>query len=787
MEPLPAWVVPRDRPVAKPCEEPVTLLLHDLQIHTQAEEVYYRDVKTLNNPTAVQHCSQFEATFDPEVEELLVHHVTLIRNGQEIPILETSGEIKLLQRETNLEAQMYDGTLSAVLLIPDVRVGDTLDYSFTRRRTRTVFPGKHWYQVDLSRTVDLAELHLYLRSPREDELKFKLLGGAKAPKGTNEGNDLIYELTLQNPAPQEPSVAAPGWYWELPVIQFSNFKTWGEIAHTIHQRWSTDAATDVANPYFQEALASLRQAEGNPEKLAGAAIWFVQNEIRYLSMAIGDGRLVPAPPSTVLQRRFGDCKDKVVLLNALLNTLGIPARPVLVSAMLGKAASDLLPSPAAFDHAITTYWIGNQQYFVDPTMSGQGGAPGTRYLGHFEWGLVIDEATSALTAIPSKNAEHARLEVFQEIQLNRNGSAKIQIKTFAHGAEADHLRAALHMAGKEQVTKDSRSRFQDIYEKATPVGDIVYQDHQVENVLTIEEAYQVPDLSFKPDPQSPKGYRAHALDIPGRLFPIPIEEGRKAPVSLPYPVHIIERITIQLPWRAQQNERARSTCSGFDFQFSAESNGNLLTLNFEYKNKREDLASHAIREYVRALDDVITGYLVAPGNLGRIPLPESNEPQQPVPDQVGTSAPVSSTRQPPPPPPGTARKPKVLVAVLAPLLVLAIGAGVLFFLGRDYLEEDLGMDMPALPTLTAAATPEEPAQEILEPSLIPQRTWTDRQGRSIVAELMEVEMNADQKYVGTFRMENGESIQVVIAQLKAGDIALIKHIMEREGMLEAEE
>ncbi|GAB4122006.1 MAG: hypothetical protein Fur0014_21510 [Rubrivivax sp.] len=51
-----------------------------------------------------------------------------------------------------------------------------------------------------------------------------------------------------------------------------------------------------------------------PEARASPALQWVQGEIRYWSVALGEGSHRPALPAEVVQHRWGDCKDKTLPL-----------------------------------------------------------------------------------------------------------------------------------------------------------------------------------------------------------------------------------------------------------------------------------------------------------------------------------------------------------------------------------------------------------------------------------------------------------------------------------------
>jgi transglutaminase-like putative cysteine protease len=99
----------------------------------------------------------------------------------------------------------------------------------------------------------------------------------------------------------------------------------------------------------------------------------VQAEIRYFSVSLGESSHRPSQPGLVLERRYGDCKDKSLLLMSLLKELNIPSRAVLLQSKGRKSLSKSLPSPQLFDHAIVQVTIGGKAFYLDPTRLGQYG------------------------------------------------------------------------------------------------------------------------------------------------------------------------------------------------------------------------------------------------------------------------------------------------------------------------------------------------------------------------------------------------------------------------------
>src|SRR6185436_3385419 len=136
-----------------------------------------------------------------------------------------------------------------------------------------------------------------------------------------------------------------------------------------------------------------------------------QDNIRYASISIGPGSYRPHPSDLVLERNFGDCKDKSLLLVNLLRGIGIDARVALVNSETGHALPEALPSPSAFDHAIVRARLGPEVLWLDPTASQQGGTLAKTAQADFEYALVIDPDTAALEPMPRTKREASLRDV----------------------------------------------------------------------------------------------------------------------------------------------------------------------------------------------------------------------------------------------------------------------------------------------------------------------------------------------------------------------------------------
>ncbi len=106
---------------------PLIFLRQDVLVHLsdkgQAQYVGYR-VKILDS-SALQ-VGNIAIAWNPAAGAPIVHGISVLRDGQLVDVLK-SASFEILRREDQLEAAMLDGMLTAVLRVPDLRVGDELD------------------------------------------------------------------------------------------------------------------------------------------------------------------------------------------------------------------------------------------------------------------------------------------------------------------------------------------------------------------------------------------------------------------------------------------------------------------------------------------------------------------------------------------------------------------------------------------------------------------------------------------------------------------------------------
>lgn len=365
----------------------VALLVLDMQrmISEDSDWSYIHTVEEITNEAGVAAVGELTFEFSPPHERLVLHRVEIHRGGTVLSRL-SPGAVQVLQRERSLEERLYDGSQTAVIVLPDVRVGDVIvrEYSIVGRNP--VFGADTAAHLTLEFGAPVGVVHASIASKRP--LYSRTYGGAPEPEIETIDGVVRHRWHLDDVPAFARVDDVPS---EVPLRSalLSTTSEWAEVGAWGKRlfRGTRDAPAALA-----PIVTTIRAENDGPEAQALAALRFVQDDVRYFALSLAESSHRPADPAVVLERRFGDCKDKSQLAVALLRELGVAAHVVLVATGGGDMLVDAVPNVRAFDHAIVAIDLAGRRVFVDPThqlVRGGLADGGVRGYGH---GLLLDEA-----------------------------------------------------------------------------------------------------------------------------------------------------------------------------------------------------------------------------------------------------------------------------------------------------------------------------------------------------------------------------------------------------------
>jgi len=165
-----------------------------------------------------------------------------------------------------------------------------------------------------------------------------------------------------------------------------SFADWTEVSRWTSELHDPQVIVDDSVAAKARELTAIAKTELEKIRAIGT---FVQN-LQYISIDIGVGYgngMKPRPSNTVLNRGYGDCKDKANLMRAMLRVLKIESYPVAIYSGDPNFVKAEWASPGQFNHCIIAVKVSDET--VTPTV-----------LQHPKLGrLLIFDATDQFTPV----------------------------------------------------------------------------------------------------------------------------------------------------------------------------------------------------------------------------------------------------------------------------------------------------------------------------------------------------------------------------------------------------
>ncbi len=544
VRPTPAWVDAALTPTgaAPAARSGISGILTDHQARVTGATVddYFRRVRKVVSAAGVQNASELSIDFDPSYQRLVLHDVALVRGGARINQLDPAA-VRIIEKEPESDAKIYDGQLTALLFLKDVRPGDVIDYAFSLDGANPLLGGRYADEYDFEATVPTALVRHRLLWPAARPLHLR--GSARVE---HRGAIDVYTWERRNVEAIDVEDATPEWYDPYETVQVSEYGSWSEVAQWTLDLYKPDAGSVAA---VAAAAEKIRAEHASLDAQIAAAIRFVQDDIRYLGIEMGRGSHEPRQPGATLAQRYGDCKDKAFLLSLLLQDLGVDSHPALVNTKLRRRLDEYLPSPFVFDHVITQVTGGGRTLWIDGTIADQGGTLATIDTPNDERALVVRAETSALTPIVIASRGKT---VIDEAYNGDGDGATLDVTSTYIGRAADELRADLSARAPSEYAKERINRFAADHPRIERAAEPAISDDRLRDVITVRERYLVHRLWKNGEwPYVPRAIEDH-LARPTTLI-------RSMPLAVDFPLDITERVTFRGAARAAADEKVIDT------------------------------------------------------------------------------------------------------------------------------------------------------------------------------------------------------------------------------------
>lgn len=452
---------------------------------------------------------------------------------------------------TRPDGQVQHPTLrGAAVELPNLRPGDVVDLEGRIDDVAPSFFGEyfglvHEFTSREGSPVRRSEL-VVLADPGRN-YRVQSANGApaeqldKLPDGT-----LRYRWSATDLPRDVPELRRPERKEHEPLVRMTTYRDWDQFAHWY---WNLIKNQLEVSPAMRATVQQLTAGLTDTDAKIAAIYRFVTTDVRYEAWEFGVHGYKPYSTAVIHERRHGDCKDKALLLCALLGEIGVPARPVLIFGNAPRTLDDLtLPMVQQFNHCIA--WLpphdGRPGRFLDGTATWHP----TDTLPEMDQGarvLVVDEGRAELRDVPVTDPQRNRQQESYGVALRTDGGAEVAVEFRPLGNSAIELRQLI-------ATETARRREQLERYLASVLGKLELRDVTASDGLDLGAPVVVSANAAVTSLGQVKGDR---WELPstwqyGDLQALASEAERRSPLLLgvPHGQHQTVRYRLPAGWRA---------------------------------------------------------------------------------------------------------------------------------------------------------------------------------------------------------------------------------------------
>lgn len=352
---------------------------------------------------------------------------------------------------------MYDDAKMVTFSMPGIQDGAIIDYSYTLVNFEALMPNQYtddWAFSDGGKPVVVSRLTVNAPSNLTLHTQFHNAPGLKPVVKTAHGKT-TYTWAMWHVADVDPEPMMPPMKDIIPWMQVSTIPSWQSVASWY---WSLAKPQMQTTPALHALVERLTAGKTTQQDKAKALFYWVEQNVRYVAVELGESAFKPHSAAEVYQNRYGDCKDMATLLVTMLHDAGISdAEDVLIGAGNTDPIEPDIASTMAFDHCIARAVIDGKTYWFDctaevcPFGSIPGADRGANVL------VVYPDGVGKFAVVPRATPDDNVSISHLDITLHPDGSADCKSELIANGDAEMAMRAAFKEVKPDMMVDVMRS------------------------------------------------------------------------------------------------------------------------------------------------------------------------------------------------------------------------------------------------------------------------------------------------------------------------------------------
>lgn len=465
-------------------------MVYDIHVNADATSVKTVEMQTLiKDQLMVDVLANEEIVFNHADENVeILDAYTILPSGQKLMVEPKA--IRLVDMDTEANSVKFTESKKYTIIFPQVEPGARIYYKSRTIRHKAVLPG--YFQIRLTVHPEIEYGYVQFNLSHDPAINIytydRDLPGGRIADGAK--GEVRYHYTYKQPKVARKETSQISYTDFAPSVAFSSIQTPTELGAILEKLYAPKlAVTPQVQKIADEVTAGITD-----QKLQARAIYnWVNKNIRYIALFLGEGGLIANDANTILNNRYGDCKDHNVLLIAMLAAKGIYA--ISVSVNLGdKFAPPVIGTINPFNHEIT--YVPQWDLYLDST---QELLPFGVLPSEISDKPVLLAALGKMGRTPNQLAKTNRTISYTKLSINKDGQTSGQSKSEysgVHDYQARNQFAAYKGQSKERMIRKHLNQFNEVGTGEYHPGDV----YDLDKPFSIQSDFTVLPMSNFPGP-----------------------------------------------------------------------------------------------------------------------------------------------------------------------------------------------------------------------------------------------------------------------------------------------
>ena len=419
--------------------------------------------------------------------------LNIIRTDGTVKSIDISKQSRVMIDNSQMNSNIYNPNSKILKVnIPDLQVGDMIRYVSFRDQVKARMPNT-WSDYNLFEApYPIKKFTLEIISPNKlplkkinilDKIKNTVSYSSTQNKETTTHKWEIKDVPRMFPEPDMPPLSS--------VVQrllVSTVSSWEDISKWYwnlclpHLKATNEAMQNKVNELIKNKKTDLEKVK--------AIFYYVSQKIRYMGITTEKEApgFEPHDVNITFENKYGVCRDKAVLLVAMLRLAGFQAYPVIIK--VGPKMDKEVPM-INFNHAIACVELSPGKYtLMDPTNETTKKLLPS-YLCDKSY-LVAKPNGSTLQTTPIIPAEKNLMNITTDGSLNNTGKLTAKVFLNFNGINDNIYRGFFANNSPE----DNQRFFEKVLRKILPSSELIDLNITPENMLNTSEPLKV-EISYE--------------------------------------------------------------------------------------------------------------------------------------------------------------------------------------------------------------------------------------------------------------------------------------------------